>query len=67
MKEEGKRQQEELSSVVGAKKGVANDDPSFDRKLDVVTAGARPFVKEHLLTKISRESCQTIVDYILGS
>jgi hypothetical protein len=42
------------------------DDVNFDRKLDIITAGATPFVKEHLLTKISRENCQTIVNYILA-
>jgi hypothetical protein len=29
------------------------DDLNFDRKLDLVTAGANSFVKEHLLTRIS--------------
>jgi integrase len=43
-----------------------SDDPNFDRKLDVITAGATPFVKEHLLTKISTENCRTIVNYILA-
>ena len=41
-------------------------DPNFDRKLDDITAGASPHVKEHLLTKISRENCQTIINYILA-
>ena len=40
------------------------EDPNFDRKLDAVTAGGSRYVKKHLLTKISRENCQTIVDYI---
>jgi len=31
-----------------------------------VTAGARPFVKNHLLTKITRENCYIIIDYILA-
>jgi hypothetical protein len=35
------------------------EDPNFDRKLDLITEGCRPFVKEHLLTKISRENCIT--------
>jgi integrase len=48
------------------KGGGEKDDPNFDRKLDLVTAGARPFIKEHLLTKISRENCITIIDYILA-
>jgi integrase len=42
------------------------DDVNFDRKLDIITAGATPFVKEHLLTKISRENCQTLVNYMLA-
>lgn len=41
-------------------------DPNFDRKLDDITAGAPPHVKERLLTKISRENCQTIINYILA-
>jgi hypothetical protein len=31
-----------------------------------VTAGARPFVENHLLTRITRENCYVIVDYILA-
>jgi len=42
------------------------EDPNFDRKLDVITSGAGPFVKEHLLTKITRENCLTIVNYMLA-
>jgi hypothetical protein len=42
------------------------DDPNFDRKLDLVTEGATPFIKNHLLERISRENCATIVDYILA-
>jgi integrase len=44
----------------------SNDDPNFERKFDLATEGARPFVKEHLLTKISRENCSTIITYILA-
>ncbi len=36
------------------KGGEEDNDPNFDRKLDLITAGAQPFVKEHLLTKITR-------------
>ena len=42
-----------------------NDDPNFERKLDVTVAGALPHLKSHLLTKISRGNCQIIVNYIL--
>jgi integrase/recombinase XerD len=41
-------------------------DPNFDRKLDLITAGARPFIKEHLLTRITTENCKIIVDYFLA-
>lgn len=40
-------------------------DPNFDRKLDLITAGAKPFVKEHLLTRISKENCLVIIAYVL--
>ena len=46
--------------------GGAGDDPNFDRKLDTITAGANAFVKEHLLTRITKENCLTIVNYILA-
>jgi hypothetical protein len=42
---------------------AADLDPNFDRKLDLITAGARPFIKQHLLTRITGENCQIIVDY----
>lgn len=41
------------------------DDPNFERKLDLITDGAKPFLKEHLLTRISRENCLIIIAYIL--
>jgi integrase/recombinase XerD len=40
-------------------------DPNFDRKLDLITEGAQPHLREHLLTKITHENCKTIIDYIL--
>lgn len=43
-----------------------NSDPNFDRKFDLATEGARPFIKEHLLTRISQENCSTIIAYILA-
>jgi hypothetical protein len=44
-----------------------NDNgPGFDRKLDWITAGANRWLKKHLLTKISRENCKVIIDYILS-
>jgi hypothetical protein len=49
----------------GKEEQVILEDPNFDRKLDLFTEGSRPFVKEHLLTKDSRENCTTIINYIL--
>jgi hypothetical protein len=43
-----------------------DNDPNFERKLDLITAGVRPFVKGHLLTKISRENCKIIVNYVMA-
>jgi integrase/recombinase XerD len=41
-------------------------DPNFDLKLDAVTAGGPQYLKEHLLTKITRKNCKVIVDYVLA-
>jgi hypothetical protein len=41
------------------------EDPNLDRKLDAVTAGGSSYVKEHLLTNITRKNCKIIVDYVL--
>ncbi|HKH86359.1 MAG TPA: tyrosine-type recombinase/integrase [Nitrososphaera sp.] len=43
-----------------------SEDPNFDRKLDLVTAGAHPYIKEHLLTRITKQNCFTIITYVLG-
>ena len=42
------------------------EDPNFDRKLDLITAGAHSYLKEHLLTRITRENCLVIIDYVLA-
>jgi hypothetical protein len=42
------------------------DDPNFERKFDLVTDGAHPFVKDHLMTRITHENCKIIVDYIMA-
>jgi integrase len=42
------------------------EDPNFDRKLDLITACAHPYIKEHLLTRITKQNCITIVTYILA-
>lgn len=63
-----------ISSSITEEKEGNNDkqvnnyynDPNFDRKLDLVTAGARPYIKDHLLHRISRENCITIVNYMLA-
>jgi hypothetical protein len=54
------------SSVEEEEEQTTNNDPNFDRKLDLVTACARPYIKDHLLTRISRENCITIVNYMLA-
>jgi hypothetical protein len=36
------------------------NDPIFDHKFELATAGARPYLKEHLLTKIPRDNCSVI-------
>jgi integrase len=45
---------------------TTKEDPNFDRKLDLVTAGARSYVREHMLTKITPVNCQLIISYILA-
>ena len=41
-----------------------HNDPSFSRKQAwPITTGAQPFVKEHLLTRITKENCQIIWVY----
>jgi integrase len=57
-----------LRRIAGKGKGevIVVEDPNFDRKLDLITEGGRPFVKEHLLTKISRKNCIIIINYILA-
>ena len=42
------------------------NDPNFDRKLDLITAGAQPYIKDHLLTRITKQNCLTLVAYILA-
>ena len=45
---------------------IVEEDPNFDRKLDLITAGGHDFIKNHLLTKITRQNCAIIVNYILA-
>ncbi|MFL6309580.1 MAG: hypothetical protein ACJ70T_06250, partial [Nitrososphaera sp.] len=43
------------------------EDPVvFERKLDIATAGLHSYIREHLLTKISRENAAIIIGYILS-
>lgn len=46
-----------VSSSIQKEGIIINEDPLLDHKLDLITAGARPYLKEHLLNKISRENC----------
>ena len=50
-----------------AKQEEKEEDPTFERKLDLITEGAQPHLREHLLTKITRGNCRTIIDYTLAS
>jgi|SRR5215212_5815226 hypothetical protein len=43
-----------------------NDRPNFDRKLDLVTESANPFLKKHMLTQITYENCLIIINYVLA-
>jgi hypothetical protein len=42
------------------------NDSILDGRLDLITAGARPYLKEHLLHKTSRENCSIIINYIIA-
>jgi hypothetical protein len=65
-------QQQDASSPFAALVGVQNSENSsdndlfLDHKLDLITAGSKSFLRKHLLTKISRENCSTIISYILA-
>jgi|SRR5918999_152000 hypothetical protein len=52
--------------VLDNNKNNKNNDPNFERKLDLVLEGAKPFLKKHLLERIPQENCATIVAYILA-
>jgi hypothetical protein len=43
-----------------------NNDVTFERKLDLATAGLSSYIRDHLLTKIPRKNAATIVDHILS-
>ena len=54
-----------MSSIIQHEDIIPNDS-IFDHRLELITAGARPYLKEHLLHKISRENCSSIINYILA-
>ncbi len=58
--------QQQQTKVNGSNDDNKDNDPNFDRKLDIITLGAKPYVKEHLLTKISRENCKILINYIMA-
>lgn len=41
-------------------------DIVFDRKLDQATSGLNAYIRDDLLTRISRKDANTIVEYILA-
>jgi len=47
---------------------IADDkyDVNFERKLDTITAGGKPYTKNRLLIRISPENCRIIVNYIIA-
>ena len=55
-----------MVAAINEQHEISKDDVNFDRKLDLITEGARPYIKEHLLTKITRENCLTIINYVLA-
>jgi integrase/recombinase XerD len=52
------------NEILGCPKN--HNDPNFDRKFDLVTDGAQPFLKKHLRTKITPENLRIIVDYVIA-
>lgn len=44
----------------------AVEDSLLDHTLNLITAELRPYLKENLLTKISRENCSTIINYVMA-
>lgn len=40
------------------------EDPNFERRIDEITTGLDPFIRRHLLEKVSRTNASTIVDYV---
>jgi integrase/recombinase XerD len=42
------------------------EDVNFDRKFNAATEGCQRYIKDHLLTKITPENRQIIIDYIMA-
>jgi integrase len=61
-----REEEEEKPAVYGRIHPQTDDDPNLDRKLDLVVEGARPHVREHMLTRITVVNCKTIIAYILA-
>jgi hypothetical protein len=57
---------EEKTATANASTAEANNELVFDRRLDLATAGLHPYIRKHLVTKISHENAVTIVDYVLA-
>ena len=55
-----------MYSGIQNEEDIIINDSIFDQRLDLITAGVRPYLKEHLLHKISRENCSVIINYILA-
>jgi len=41
-----------------------NNDPNFERRVDEITAGLNPYIKTHLLKKVSRANATIFINYI---
>ena len=41
-------------------------ESDFERRLDEITTGMEPYIKKHLLEKVSRTNASTIIEYILA-
>ncbi len=54
------------SDVVSTSAAADSPSSNFDHQIEIVTAGSQPFIKDHLLTKITHANCKVIVDYILA-
>ncbi|MDQ4101299.1 MAG: hypothetical protein M3115_03825 [Thermoproteota archaeon] len=42
----------------------SNPNPNFERRLDEICEGLQPYIKRHLLEKISQENASMIIEYV---